>query len=186
MNIDAIKNLVPDFAKDIRLNVSSVLKDTGAPGLSENRIALVTLASAYGTRNRKVIAAAEAAVEGVLSAEDITAARTAAALMGMNNVYYRFLHLTSNEEYSKLPARLRMNAMANPGVDKVDFELMSLAVSAINGCGACVDSHEKVVRKHDVSAEGVQSAVRIASTINAVAATADIESARGLSQDEAA
>ena len=161
MNIDPIKNLVPDFAKDIRLNVSSVLKDSGAPGLSENQIALITLASASG-------------------------ARTAAALMGMNNVYYRFLHLASNDEYAKLPARLRMNAMANPGVDKVDFELMSLAVSAINGCGACVDSHEKVVRKHDISAEGVQSVVRIASTINAVAASADIVSAQDASQAEAA
>ncbi|MDX1443963.1 MAG: alkyl hydroperoxide reductase, partial [Gammaproteobacteria bacterium] len=131
MNIDVIKNLVPDFAKDIRLNVSSVLKDSGAPGLSENQIALVALASAYGARNQQVIAAAESAVDGVLSEQDITSARTAAALMGMNNVYYRFLHLASNDEYARLPARLRMNAMANPGVDKVDFELMSLAVSAI-------------------------------------------------------
>lgn len=186
MNIDPIKNLVPDFAKDIRLNVSSVLKDSGAPGLSENQIAQIALASAYGARNPHVIAATEAAIDGVLSEQDIAAARTAAALMGMNNVYYRFLHLASNDEYAKLPARLRMNAMANPGVDKVDFELMSLAVSAINGCGACVDSHEKVVRKHDISAEGVQSAVRIASTINAVAAVADIEAAQSLSQAEAA
>jgi alkyl hydroperoxide reductase subunit D len=186
MNIDPIKNLVPDFAKDIRLNVSSVLKDTGAPGLNEKQIALVALASAYGARNVKVIAATEAAITGELSEQDIDAARTAAALMGMNNVYYRFLHLASNDEYSKMPARLRMNAMANPGVDKIDFELMSLAVSAINGCGACVDSHEKIVRKHDLSAEGVQSAVRIASTLNAVAASVDIVDAQTLSQAEAA
>lgn len=186
MNIDAIKNLVPDFAKDIRLNVSSVLKDTGAPGLNEKQIALVALASAYGARNVKVIAATEAAITGELSEQDIDAARTAAALMGMNNVYYRFLHLASNDEYSTMPARLRMNAMANPGVDKIDFELMSLAVSAINGCGACVDSHEKIVRKHELSAEGVQSAVRIASTLNAVAASVDIVDAQTLSQAEAA
>ena len=186
MNIDAIKNLVPDFAKDIRLNVSSVLKDTGAPGLNEKQISLVTLASAYGARNQQVIAAAEAAIDGELTEQEITSARTAASLMGMNNVYYRFLHLVGDAEYARLPARLRMNAMANPGVEKVDFELMSIAVSAINGCGMCIESHEKVLRKHELTPEGIQSAIRIAATINAVAASSDIESAQSLAQAEAA
>ncbi|MDX1453984.1 MAG: carboxymuconolactone decarboxylase family protein [Gammaproteobacteria bacterium] len=177
MNIDPIKSLVPGFAKDIRLNVSSVLKDSGAPGLDEKQIALVTLASAFAARNAALTAATEEAVSETLSAEEIDSARTAAALMGMNNVYYRFLHLVGNDEYAKLPARLRMNAMQNPGVDKASFELMSIAVSAINGCGMCIESHEKVLRKHDVSAEGIQSAVRIAAVLHA-AATA-IEAAGG-------
>lgn len=169
MNIDPIKNLVPEFAKDIRLNVSSVLKDSGAPGLDEKQIALVVLATAYGARNAELSRASEAAVADVLSDTDIEAARAAAAIMGMNNVYYRFLHLVENEEYSKLPARLRMNILANPGVDRVTFELMSLAVSAINGCGACLASHEKVVRKHGLEAVAVQSAVRIAAVMHAAA-----------------
>ncbi len=59
--------------------------------------------------------------------------------MGMNNVYYRFLHLVEDDEYAKLPARLRMNVIGSPGIDKADFELISLAVSAVNGCGKCVD-----------------------------------------------
>jgi alkyl hydroperoxide reductase subunit D len=85
------------------------------------------------------------------------------------NIYYRFLHLVEDPEYQSMPARLRMNVIGNPGIDKADFELLSLAVSAVNGCGMCIVSHERTLRKHDVSREQVQSAVRIASTIHAVA-----------------
>ncbi len=112
-----------------------------------------------------------------LSAEAFEAAKTAHAMMAMTNVYYRFTHLVSNEEYGKLPARLRMNALAKPGVDKIDFELWSIAVSAINGCGMCLDSHEKIVRSHGVSAEAVQAAVRIAAAVHAAAAILDGEDA---------
>jgi alkyl hydroperoxide reductase subunit D len=91
--------------------------------------------------------------------------------MAMNNVYYRFAHLASATEYRNLPARLRMNVIGNPGVDKVDFELWSLAVSAINGCGACVDSHERELRKHGLAVESIQAAVRIAAVVKAVAST---------------
>jgi alkyl hydroperoxide reductase subunit D len=96
--------------------------------------------------------------------------------MAMNNVYYRFTHLVGGG-YPALPAKLRMNIMAKPGVDKVDFELWSLAVSAINGCGMCMESHEKVVRHGGLSAEQVQTAVRIASVVHAVAATLEGEAA---------
>ena len=95
--------------------------------------------------------------------------------MGMNNIYYRFTHLTSNPEYGKLPAKLRMNIIANPGASKVDFELWSLAVSAINGCGMCVDSHERVLKEHGVTTEQIQTAVRIAAVVHAVAATLEGE-----------
>jgi alkyl hydroperoxide reductase subunit D len=91
--------------------------------------------------------------------------------MAMNNVYYRFTHLVGDAEYQTLRAGLRMNAMANPGCDKIDFELCSLAVSAINGCGMCMDSHEKTLRKHGLSAQAIQSAARIAAVIHAAALT---------------
>src|SRR3546814_2217083 len=89
------------------------------------------------------------------------AARAAAAVMAMNNVYYRFVHLASNQEYAKMPAKLRMNVIGSPGIDKADFELFSLAVSAMNGCGACIDSHEKVLRDHNVNADIIQTAARV-------------------------
>lgn len=173
MDTDSIKNLVPDFAKDIRLNVSTILKDTGSPGLDERQIALLAVATACGARNDRLTAATVEAVRDTLSPEEIDIARGAASIMGMNNVYYRFLHLVGNDEYAKMPAKLRMNIIGNPGIDKMDFELLSLAVSAINGCGACVASHEKVVRKHGVGAEAVQSAVRIAAVMHAAAVAID-------------
>ena len=116
-----------------------------------------------------IVAAAEAEVEGKLSPEAANAARAAAAVMAMNNVYYRFVHLTSNPEYGKMPARLRMNVIGSPGIEKEDFELFSLAVSAMNGCGMCIDSHERVLQQHGVKPEVVQSAVRIGAVIKAVA-----------------
>ena len=98
--------------------------------------------------------------------------------MGMNNVYYRFVHLSSNPEYGKLPARLRMQALANHGASSDDFELWSLAVSAVNGCGLCIDSHERKLRDAGVSAATVQDAIRIASILHAVAAVLQAEAAR--------
>jgi len=95
----------------------------------------------------------------------------------MNNVYYRFVHLAGNPEYARLPAKLRMNVIGNPGVAKVDFELYSLAVSAINGCGACVAAHDKAVRGAGVTAEGVQSAVRIAAVMHGIAVALESRSA---------
>ena len=106
---------------------------------------------------------------------EVEGAKAAAAIMGMNNIYYRFLHLVEDGEYQTMPARLRMNVIANHGIDKLDFELISLAVSAVNGCGLCVTSHEKKLRSHDVSREAIQSAVRIAATIHAVAVTLEFE-----------
>ena len=117
----------------------------------------------------------EALAAAHLSPADLNAARAAAAVMGMNNIYYRFLHLVEDAEYQQMPARLRMNVLANPGIDKADFELLSLAVSAINGCGTCVASHERQLRHHGLSREAVQSAVRIAATVHAVARVLEFE-----------
>lgn len=98
-------------------------------------------------------------VEGRLSNEALNAAGGAAAVMVMNNVYYRFVHLVANPEYGKMPARLRMNIIGSHGIAKEEFELMSLAVSAMNGCGMCIDSHERVLLEHGMKSEAIQSAV---------------------------
>ena len=167
--LDTIRDAVPDYARDLKLNLGSVLATTGAPGLSEKQIWAVALASAIASRNVAFAKDIEALAREKLDEPYLEAARSAAAIMGMNNIYYRFLHLVEDAEYQQMPARLRMNVIGNSGIDKVDFELLSLAVSAINGCGMCVSSHEKTLRKHEVSREAIQSAVRIASTIHAVA-----------------
>jgi lipoyl-dependent peroxiredoxin subunit D len=173
MNLDAIKASLPDYAKDLRLNLDAVLGESGSPGLSPKQIAICALASAIASRHAPLTAAIAARVAGTLDEAEANGARAAAAIMAMNNIYYRFTHLVGNEEYTAMRAGLRMNVMANPGCDKVDFELASLAVSAVNGCGKCIESHEKTLRGHGVAAASIQSAVRIAAVLHAVAVTAE-------------
>lgn len=168
-NIESLKDALGDHAKDIRLNLGTVLTPEGAPDLNQNQIFGIALASAYATRNPEVIAAIKGEASGTLSPEELNAAKAAATVMAMNNVYYRFVHLVHDEELSKLPAKLRMNVIGNPGIAKVDFELYSLAVSAINGCGMCMEAHVHEVIKGGVTKLGAQSAIRIAATLNASA-----------------
>jgi len=173
MSLDTLRERLPPYAKDLSLNLSSLTNETT---LSDQQKWGAFLASAHAVGQPEVIAAAEASARsGGLSEAALTAAKAAAAIMGMNNVYYRALHLISNPEYRTLPARLRMNALANPGVEKVDFELWSLAVSAINGCGQCLDSHEQVLRKAGVDREVIQAAFKIAAVVQAVGVTLETE-----------
>ncbi|WP_291843638.1 carboxymuconolactone decarboxylase family protein [Maricaulis sp.] len=173
MSLDTLKSDLPEYAKDLKLNLSSLARETD---LDDQKKWGSFLASAHAIGEPKTLAAIKAEAEAHLSAEAINGAKAASAIMGMNNVYYRFIHLSKNKEYGTLPARLRMNILANPGVDKADFELWSLAVSAINGCGLCIDSHEAELRKHGLTTTQIQAAVRIAATVNAVAAVIAAES----------
>ncbi len=173
MTIDELKAQLPDYAKDLRLNLDAVLSESGAPGLNPKQIAIIALASAIASRHKPLTAAIRTKFSGTLSEAEANAARSAAAIMAMNNIYYRFVHLVGDEEYGKLRASLRMNVMANPGCEKVDFELASLAVSAINGCGMCLESHEKTLRKHELAPVAIQSAARIAAVIHAFAVASE-------------
>ena len=149
--IESIRDRLPEAARDLRLNLGTVLSEQGAPGL---------------TANQRWGAAITAAITDDATVE---AARAAAAVMGMNNVYYRFAHLVDDPEYRSMPARLRMNVIGRPGVPAEDFELYSLVASAINGCGACMDSHERELRKRGLTREGIQSGVRIGAVLHGVA-----------------
>lgn len=169
MILETLRESLPDYAKDIKLNLSSVLTTDGAPDLTEAQIAGIALASAYATKNAKVIAALEEETRGALEKAGINAARAAATIMGMNNIYYRFVHLMGESPYKTMAPKLRMNVIGNPGIAKVDFELYALAVSAINGCGMCMEAHVHEVQKGGISQLGVQSAIRIASVIHALA-----------------
>lgn len=166
MSLKEFADTLPDYAKDIRLNISSLLNDQM---LGDQRKYGLLLACAHGTGYQPIVQATEREVEEKLSDAAKNAARGAAAVMAMNNVYYRFVHLASNQEYAKMPAKLRMNVIGSPGIDKADFELFSLAVSAMNGCGACIDSHEKVLRDHNVNADIIQTAARVGAVMAAVA-----------------
>jgi alkyl hydroperoxide reductase subunit D len=171
--IETLKNAIPDYAKDLRLNLTSLAADAT---LTVQQRAGTFIASALASRNASVTRAIVAEFGPALSPEALAAAKAAAAIMAMNNIYYRFTHLVGGD-YPNMPARLRMNVIGKPGVEKADFELWSLAVSAVNGCGMCMEAHEKIVRQGGISQEQVQTAVRIASVVHAVAAILDGEAA---------
>ena len=171
MSIEQLKSRLPEHARDLRINLGVI---AGSTALTPQQAWGTALAAATTSRNPEVAAAI--AAEGIahLSPEAIAAARGAAAIMGMNNIYYRFLHMMGDgSEYARLPARLRMQIIGKPGIDHLDFELWCLAASAITGCEACVRSHEKVVRDKGGTAEQVQDAVRIAAVVHAVALALD-------------
>ena len=175
MSLDTLRETLPAYAKDLSLNLSSLAAETV---LTDQQKWGAFVASAYAVGTPAVVKAVEISADAAgLSAEAMTAAKAAAAIMGMNNVYYRATHLLSNKEYATLPARLRMNILANPGVDKADFELWSTAVSAVNGCGACLDAHEAELKKHGVPAQQIQAALRIAAVVNAVSRVVAAETA---------
>lgn len=138
MSIENLKNQMPEYARDIKLNLSSLANEEI---LNPQQLWGTFLATALAGRNDTVIREIEAEAAQHLSQDALNAAKGAAAIMAMNNVYYKFTGLM--EEYRTIPARLRMNILAKPGVEAVDFELWSLAVSAMNGCQFCVKSHEK-------------------------------------------
>lgn len=156
-----------DYAKDIRLNLSTVLTPEGAPGLTQKQIATIALACAYSARAKGLVTALLGDLAPVIGDTEVEAAKAAATIMAMNNVFYRTRHHAENEELKKLPPRLRMNVIGKPGIEKVDFELACLAVSAIGGCDQCVNSHVNEVLKAGLLIESAHSAIRIAATIQA-------------------
>ena len=172
MELETLLAAVPEYAKDLRINLQNVLKQTE---LTEQQAWGAAAATAIASRNPGLTAAMLAEAARHLSPENLRAAKAAAAVMGMNNVYYRFLHLTPNPKYAEIPARLRMQVIRGHGGDPVDFELWCLAVSAVNACPACVESHEKVLREKGVTEETILAAVRIASVVHALAAILGVE-----------
>jgi alkyl hydroperoxide reductase subunit D len=170
-SVEALRATIPDVAKDIKLNLQSVLQ----PGpLTPAQRWGVAVASAVASRNATLRDAMIADAGAHVGGDVIEDAMAAAALMAMNNVYYRFRHMVGKPSYSQMPARLRMQRIARPSTNKPDFELFCLAVSAINGCEMCIRSHEEVVVKGGISEEQVHDAIRIAATVNAAALSIEL------------
>jgi alkyl hydroperoxide reductase subunit D len=173
LDLDSLIDALPDFAKDLKLNYSTLVRQNSE--LTPQQLWGTVVASAIATRNDALTIATVKSADANMSVQALEASKSAAALMGMNNVFYRFQHLSSNEKYSTIPARLRMNAIRTHGVESLDFELWSLAVSAINGCGKCIDAHEKVVREKGATEETIIAVVRVASVIHAVGVALDAQ-----------
>lgn len=173
--VEALRARMPDAAKDIKLNLAAVLS---SGSLTPAQRWGVAAAAAIASRNVELRDAvlADARIEAGDAGEAVIEdARAAAALMAMNNVFYRFRHMIDKEAYAQKPARLRMNRLAQPSTSKADLELFSLAVSAINGCETCVRAHEQAVLAGGLGEDHVHDAVRIAATIQAAAIALEMD-----------
>ncbi len=171
MTLDQIRDALPETARDIKLNLQSVLTSTVLTPAQLWGVAVTAAATARSPVLRDaILTSARAQVDATV----IDDALAAAALMAMNNVYYRFRHQVGKDVYNTKPARLRMNRLVKPATNKTDFELFSLAASAINGCEMCVRSHEHEVVAGGLSEEAVHDAVRIAATLHAAAVSLEL------------
>ena len=164
--LQTIKSRIPDYAKDIRLNLDGTIARSSLEG---NDAVGVALAAAFATKSKTLTDAIRNA--GVLSPEEVNGALTAAALMGMNNVWYPYIEMADDSDLSQQKAELRMNAYANNGgVDKRRFEMYALAASIIGKCHFCIKSHYDLLKNHQgMSAQQLRDVGRIAAVINAAA-----------------
>lgn len=167
MRFEKIKSKLPEYLKDTRLNLGTVLSQDGAPGLTEKQIAGIALTCSSVLKDNSLFELFLEEFKELLNDQEVIASRLAANLMAMNNIYYRAMHFAKDAEFQKRPAKLRMNAIANSGAEKADFELYSLAASAINGCELCVRSHIQSAKKHGLTEDAIHSALRVAAVINA-------------------
>ncbi len=170
--LDTLKEALPSYAKDLKLNLSSLLREEK---LNPVRRYGAALAAAYASKNSSVIEAITEEARLHLEASDIENVKAANAMMGMTNIYYRFLHMANDAEYGRMAAGLRMQIIGKPPADKVNFELYSLVVSAVNGCEYCVAAHDTELKKAGLSREEIQASIRIAATIHAIAGVVAVE-----------
>ncbi|HEY2580621.1 MAG TPA: carboxymuconolactone decarboxylase family protein [Mucilaginibacter sp.] len=154
------------YLRDMKLNFASTLT---SEHLNTKECALLGLATAVNNNNSPLTQffTRYAEVQGA-TAEETGEAVGCASLLASNNVFYRFRHFTQKEKYGQIPARIRMQLMMKPITGKEFFELMSLAISAVNGCEMCVNAHEDSLIKLGTTEERIFDAVRIASIVTAV------------------
>jgi lipoyl-dependent peroxiredoxin subunit D len=163
--LNELKSRIPDYAKDIRLNLDSTIARSS---LSQREALGAALAAAFAARSPAIVAAIRDS--GALEPADVQGALSAAALMGMNNVWYPYVEMADDPDLKTQRAELRMNAYAtHGGVDKLAFELWSLAASIIGKCNFCIDSHYKLLKDSGLTVQQLRDVGRIAAVINAAA-----------------
>ena len=168
MSIENIKSAIPDYAKDLRINIGNVLNEEISPDLSKKQMFGAALSVALAVKNDFLIKNIQSDCEPLFSEQELNGIKTAVSLMGMNNVYYRSLHLAEDENLSKRPAGLRMTMMSRHGLPQKDFEMYSLAVSCLSGCGVCIKSHSEKLKKEGLSLSAIQSLIRISAVIQGI------------------
>ncbi len=166
MNIQEHLNNFPEYAKDIKLNYSKIINENI---LNQQQLYGIIIVSSLATKMEDLIKAALKEVKENIDDLYMDDIYGAYAIMSMNAVYYRFTHLATENNYSSMPANLRMQYMNKHQISKPDFEMLCLAVAIIMGCGKCINAHEKVLTENNVTTQSIQAIARIASIINAIA-----------------
>lgn len=162
--LDALRDALPEAARDLKLNIQSVLANEK---LSREQAWGCAICSALFLQQRELADALIADFAGPEAVIDD--ARAAAAIMAMNTVYYRFRHMAKNPRFAQMPPRLRMNRMSQPATDKATFELMAMSCAVLEGCEMCIGAHEQSILKHGLSEDHVHEAVRIAAAVKGFA-----------------
>jgi len=163
MWIDEIKSLIPEYAKDIKLNLDAVISRSS---IDTNLSHYIALSAAFATGNQGVVSIIINSLENDV---EKNAALTASSLMAQNNVWYPYVEMSGDENLKGLPAQLRMNAISSHGgTTKTNFEAYSLAASIIGKCHFCVKAHYETLKQEGYTAEQLRDIGRIAATINAV------------------
>lgn len=162
--VDTIKEALPEYAKDTKLNIDAVVNRSSLDSVLANGCAL---AAAMATGNGKLVAFIQSSME---DAKERDAALIASAIMAQNNVWYPYVEMAEDANLKGLPAGLRMNAItSHGGTTKVNFEAYSLAASIVGKCHFCVKAHYDTLRKEGLSVEQLRDIGRIAAVINSVA-----------------
>ena len=162
--VDQIKEALPEYAKDTRLNLDSVVNRSTLDSVEANGCAL---AAAMATGNGKLVTFIQS---GIDDATERDAALTAASLMAMNNVWYPYVEMAEDERLTGLPAQLRMNAISSHGgTTKARFESYSLAASIVGKCHFCVKAHYETLKKEGYTVEQLRDIGRIAAVVTSVA-----------------
>lgn len=167
MTIEQYKNTLPNYAKDITLNLSSLHAQYEQSGLTDAQFYGSALAVAYRLKNQRLIAVYEALVNDLHEPLLKQAIKTAVTIMAMNNVFYRSLHFAEDKALMQMPAGLRMNGLRGHGIAQEDFEIFALAVSAINGCGMCIQSHIRQLVTHGFERIAINTIIRISAVLAA-------------------
>ena len=166
MNIKELINTFPDYAKDIKLNYSKILNEDI---LNKKQLYSIILISSFTTQLNSLKDAALEETKEFIDEELIEDVYGAYSIMSMNAIYYRFTHLSAENDYFTMPANLRMQYLSKYKIDKSDFEMLCLAVAIIIGCGKCINAHENILRENNISKLQIQTVARVASIVNSIA-----------------
>lgn len=175
-NLKSLTSHIPDFAKDVKINFENLVNENNTV-LTYKQVLGTALVCSYITDERTTSTALANETRLQFGRAFVDVIKSAAAIMTMNNTYYRFTHISSDEEYSKMPAGLRMKIIKEHGIEEIDFEIYCLAASIMNGCGLCIDAHANQLLKHGLTKTQIQMVAKIAAVVNAVARSIEIDEA---------